>query len=84
MNCQIQPLRYTNFLMHSFNKYTVGPKKKIIPINFNTNSRREMKLIRNNMDYCLLEFNALKFFLGVHLHGGSLPNLNFFYVNLQI
>ena len=26
----------------------------------------------------------LKFFLGIHLHGGSLPNFNFFNVSLQI
>ena len=33
---------------------------------------------------CLLQFDALKFFLGVRLHGGSLPNFTFFNVNPQI
>ena len=36
------------------------------------------------MDSCLLQFDALKFFLGARLHGGYLPNFNFFYVNPQI
>ena len=38
------------------------------------------------MDYSLLEFDALKFFLGVRLYrrGVSLPIFNFFNVNSQI
>ena len=36
------------------------------------------------MDYCLHQFNVLKFFLGVHVHGGSQPNFKFFNVNPQI
>ena len=70
---------------------TVGQKKiknknknPEIFINFNTNSRREIKLVPINMDYCLLQFDAIKYFLGVHLHGGSQPNFNFFNVNPQI
>ena len=47
-------------------------KKKEIPLFIS------MKLIPIIMDYCLLEFDALNFFLGVRLHGGSLPNFNFF------
>ena len=43
-----------------------------------------MKLVPIIMDYCLLQFDALKFFLGVHLHGGSQPNYDFFNVNTQI
>ena len=43
-----------------------------------------MKLLPVIMDYCLLQFDALNFFLEVHLHGGSLPNFNFFKVNPQI
>ena len=43
-----------------------------------------MKLVPIILDYCLLQFDSLKFFLGVRLHGGSLPNFNFFKVNLQI
>ena len=38
------------------------------------------------MDYCLLQLDALKFFLGICLHGwgGSQPKFNFFNVNPQI
>ena len=43
-----------------------------------------MKLVPIIMDYCLLQFDPLKFFLGVRLHGGFLPNFNFFNVNPQI
>ena len=43
-----------------------------------------MKLVPVNMDYSLLQFDALKFVLGIRLHGGSLPSSNFFYVKLQI
>ena len=51
--------------------------KKITPINSNANYRREMKLVPTNMDYCLLQFYALKFFLGVRLHGGLYLTLVF-------
>ena len=62
---------------------TVGQKKKKkrnTPINFNTNYRREMKLVPINMDYCLFQFDALKFVLGIRLQGGrrSVPNFIFF------
>ena len=43
-----------------------------------------MKLVPIIMDYCLLQFEALKLFLGVRLHGCSLPNFNFFNANPQI
>ena len=36
------------------------------------------------MDYCLLQFHDLKFFLGMRLHGRSLNNFNIFKVNPQI
>ena len=52
-------------------------KKTEQPINFNTNYRGEMKLIPINMDYCLLQFDALKFFLWVCLQRGSLSSVNF-------
>ena len=52
--------------------------------NFNTNYRRELKLIPINMDYFLLQFDAIKFFLEVRPYGGSLPNFNYFNVNTQI
>ena len=63
---------------------TVGQKKKKrnTPIYFNTNNRTEMKLVPINMDYYLLQFDALKFFLWVRLHGGSEPNFNFFQCKL--
>ena len=51
--------------------------KKIHFINFNTNYRREMKHKPVNNDYCLLQFDALKCFLGVRLHGGLYLTLNF-------
>ena len=59
-------------------------KKNNTSIYFTTNYRREMKLVSIIMDYCLLQFDALKFFLGVYLHGGSQLNFNFFNVNPQI
>ena len=34
-----------------------------IPFYFNTNYCTEMKLVPINMDYCLLQFDALKIFL---------------------
>ena len=43
-----------------------------------------MKLVPISIDYCLLKFDALKLFLGVRLHAGSLPSFNFFYVTPQI
>ena len=39
--------------------------------------RTEMKLEPLIINYCLLQFNALKFSLGVRLSGGSLPNFKF-------
>ena len=55
-------------------KYTVSQKKRKkrkrnTPIYFNTNYRLEMKLVPIVMDYCLLQFDVLKFFLKVRLHG---------------
>ena len=64
--------------------YSRSKNKRNTPIYFTTNERTEMKLVPISMDYCLLQFDALKFFLEVHLHGGSLPNFNFFNVNPNI
>ena len=66
--------------------YSRSKKKLNTPIYFNTNHRTEMKLVPIIMDYCLLQFDALKFFLGVRLHGGrvSQHNFNFFNANFQI
>ena len=58
--------------------FSQSKKKRNIPSNFNTNYRKEMKLVQINMDYCLLSFDAFKFSLGGRLHGRSLPNFNFF------
>ena len=44
---------------------TVGKKK--ISIYFNINNRTEMKLVPFIMDYYPLQFDALKFFLGLCL-----------------
>ena len=46
-------------------------KKQSTPIIFKTNYRREIKLIPIIMDYCLFQFDALKFFLGVVYMGIS-------------
>ena len=64
---------------------TVGKTKqnKKKPIYFNAYYRTEMKLVPTIMDYCLLQYDALKFFLRVRLHGGSRPHFNFFNVNPQ-
>ena len=60
-------------------------KKKNTLIYFNTNYCIEMKLVPIIMDYCLLQFDDLKFFLEVRLHRGrSLPNFNLFNVNFRI
>ena len=39
---------------------------------FNTKYRTEMKLVPIIMDYCLLQFDALKFSLGLCAHGEGL------------
>ena len=44
--------------------------KRNTTIYFNTNYRTEMKLVSIIIDFCPLQFDALKFFLGVRLHGG--------------
>ena len=64
-------------------KCAVGQKKKRnTPIYFNTNYRTEMKLVLIIVDYCQLQSDALKFFLGVRLYGGggALSNFRFFNV----
>ena len=54
-----------------------GQKKRNTPINSNTNYRKEMKFVPINMDYFLLQFGDLIFFLGVRLHGGLYLTLFF-------
>ena len=43
-----------------------------------------MKLVSVIMDNCLFQLGALKFILGVRLHGRFLSNFNFFNVNPQM
>ena len=52
--------------MYSWSK---KKKKKGTPP-INRNYRKEMKFVSIIMDYCLLQFDALKFFLDVRLYGG--------------
>ena len=63
---------------------SVKRKKRNTPSNSITKYCKETKLVPINMNHCLLQFGALKFALVVRLHGGSLPNFNFFNVNSQI
>ena len=73
-----------------FTHYAYGQyvqKKKITGIYFNSNYRAEMKVVLIITDYCLLQFDSLKFFLGVqdgNLHGGHYLTLIFFNVIPQI
>ena len=60
---------------------SVDQKKRSTLIYFSTNYRTEMKLVSIIIDYCLRQILALKFFLGAHVHGRSLPNFNFFNIN---
>ena len=68
--------------MEAFDRYSQSRKKRNT-INSITNYHREMKLVPIIMDYYLLHFDALKYSLGVRLHGGSQPNFNFFRENPQ-
>ena len=58
-------------------------KKRNTPTNSNTNDRGEMKFVPINMDYSLLQFDALKFVLGVSPHERSVRNFKFFSVKPQ-
>ena len=66
-------------ILEIFSLCTASQKKK--NYYFKTKYRTETKLVPIIMDYCLFQSDALKFFLGVRLHGGSLHNFNFFNVN---
>ena len=70
--------------MYAHSRSKKKEEKGTPPINSNTNYLGEIKLIPTIMDNCLLQFDNIKFDLGVRLHGGSLPNFNFFSVNTQI
>ena len=72
--------KYSNF----FSVKLTFKKIKNTFIYFNTNYHTEMKLVPIIMDYCLLKFDALKFFFGMRIQGESLPNFNFFKANPQI
>ena len=86
--CVLEQSNFLCFLKFLFNSIfnmlfsilvpcTVGQKKRNTPVNSNTNYLREMKLIPINMNYYLLQFDAIKFLLDFRLYGGgSLPNFN--------
>ena len=61
-----------NFHIHSRSekKKEKRKEKQNTSIYFNTNYLRDTKLVQIIIDYCLLQFDALKIFLRVHLHGG--------------
>ena len=64
--------------------YSGSEKKRNTSIYFDTNYRTETKLVPIIMDYDLLQFDALKFVLGLRPHGKSLFIFNFFNENSQI
>ena len=65
--------------------YSRSKNKRNTPVYFSINYRTEVKLVSIIMDYCLLQFDALKFYLGIRVHGeGSQPNFNFFNINPEI
>ena len=63
--------------LHETGTVDVVDVKQNIPIRFNTNYHREMKLTPINMDYCLFQFYSLKFIFKVSLHGDLYLSLNF-------
>ena len=71
------------FYKHSREKINKKEKPNI-PIYFNPNYRREMKLVPIIMDYCLFQFDALKFFWGSVYTEDLYLILIFFNLNLQI
>ena len=48
-------------IMYSRSKKKKKKKKQNTPINSNTNYPRKMRFVPINIDYFLLQFNALKF-----------------------
>ena len=58
--------------MHRYNRF----KKKHLNY-FSANYRTEMKLVPIIMDYCLFQFDALKFFLDERLRGSLYLTLLF-------
>ena len=58
----IKSITFTqNFAEHTEIMYNQSKKNKKKTFNSNTNYHREMKFEPINMDYCLLQFDALKF-----------------------
>ena len=53
-----------NYSMNETYVQWVQKKKRNTTTNSNASYRREMKLVPMNMDYCLLQFDALKFVFG--------------------
>ena len=52
--------------------YSRSKEKRNTPIYFNTNYLIEMKMVPIIMDYCLLQFDALKLFLGFSVRNQNL------------
>ena len=65
---------------------TVGEGKIYIYIytliNSYTNYPKEMKLASINIDYFLLKYDALKFFVGFHLHGYDINTFFIYTTNI--
>ena len=70
-------------VFHVMSMYSRSNKKQNT-LYFNANYRTEMKLLPIIMDYCPLQLDGLKIFVGVCLHGGFQPKFNFFNANPQI
>ena len=74
LDCFFEWFMSNNFFKYRdspiLNLYSRSKKKRNTPIYFSTNYLTEMKMVPIIMDYCLLQFDALKFILGVRLHGG--------------
>ena len=66
--------------------YYWSTKEQYIPIIPGENSRMneiEMKLVPNNIEQCLLQFDVLKIFLGVSLHEGYLPKSTLVFIKIN-
>ena len=76
----LQEIYFTN-KFNLFFYYTVKKEKQNTLTYSNAKYCRNIKLVAIIINYCLLQFDAFKFFLGVRLHGESKSSFNFFNVN---
>ena len=72
---------YCTFYIVIVGQMKKEPPPLWIPVQINV---QKWHFIPINMGYCLLQFHAMKLFLGVRFHRESLSKLNFFNVNFQI